>query len=111
MGRGDVPISMPGPQDLLHHRLHAFSLPSSPDSVRKTVENFEMIENERIDRLKRVGSFSNFMVQSSLSLNPTPVSKKENSIVLWGRCLLKRLASYPNVFQFCSSSIIGTSQD
>lgn len=85
MGRGDVPISMPGPQDLLHHWLHAFSLPSSPDTVRETVENFEMIENERTSRLKRVGSLNNFMVQSSLSLNPTPVSKKENSIAFWGR--------------------------
>ena len=43
-----------------------------------------MIENERTSRLKRVGSLNNFMVQSSLSLNPTPVSKKENSIAFWG---------------------------
>ena len=52
------------------------------------------------------------MVQSSLSLNPTPVSKKDNSI-FWGGggYLLQQLASYPNVFQFCSNSIIGTSQD
>ena len=69
-----------------------------------------MIENERIDRLKRVGSFGNLMVQRSLSLNPTPVSKKEFHC-FGGRYLLKQLASYPNVFQFCSSIIIGTSQD
>lgn len=76
-----------------------------------------MIENERTNRLKRVESLNNFMVQTSLSLNPTPVSKKENSIVFFfgggegGRYLLKQLVSYPNVFQFCSNSIIGTSQD
>lgn len=75
---------MPGPQDLLRHWLHAFSLPSS-DSVRKIADNFEMIENEGTNRLKRVGSLNNFMVQSSLSLNPTPVSKKENSIVFFLR--------------------------